>query len=315
VDIKAFDYREVIGLELGNVTITRLLGRGAMGAVFVAFQKSLKRQVAVKILPKTVATTDLSRQQFRDEAETIAALSHPYIIPIFEMGEHEKYYYQVMQLVQGSDLNVIVRNRLKHPVPGKRLLPIAFTLDLISKVLDGLAYAHDEGVVHQDIKPANILLEQRSMRPLIADFGIAKTAQLEYKAQGLIVGTPMYLAPEQASAAETDRRADVYSVGVILFEMLAGVLPLRQETAKQLLIRKVKMPDTVYIKRPSEASPLIDADLERTILKAISPHREDRYQDCAQFRAAIEQCRAAHPAPVPAQAPPEVPAQEGQPHA
>ena len=307
MDIKSFDFREAIGLELGGVTITRLLGRGAMGAVFVAFQKSLKRQVAVKLLPKTVATTDLSRQQFRDEAETIAALSHPYIIPIFEMGEHEKYYYQVMQLVQGSDLNVVVRNRLKHPVPSKRLLPVAFTLDMVSKVLDGLGYAHDEGVVHQDIKPANILLEQRSLRPLIADFGIAKTAQLEYKAQGLIVGTPMYLAPEQASAAETDRRADVYSVGVILFEMLAGMLPLRQESARQLLVRKVKMPDTVYVKRPSEASPLIDADLERIVLKAIAPNRDERYPDCGQFRAAVEKYRAALPAP-------RAPAQEGPEH-
>ncbi len=284
VDIKRFDYRSIIGNQFGNVVIVKELGRGAMGAVFIGFQKSLKRQVAVKLLPKSVATTELSRQQFRDEAETIAILSHPHIIPIFEMGENEQYYYQVMQLVTGSDLGRMIRNRLKHPVPSKRLLSPALSLDLVINVLDGLGYAHEEGVVHQDIKPANILVEKRNGRPLIADFGIAKTAQAEYRAQGLIVGTPLYLSPEQAAARETDNRADIYSMGVILFELLAGVLPLRKEGVKQLLYRKVKMPDTVYTKRPSECSPHINNAMERIILTATAPHREERYSDCDRFR-------------------------------
>jgi serine/threonine-protein kinase len=255
-----------------------------MGAVFVGFQKSLKRQVAVKLLPKSVATTDFSRQQFRDEAETIAVLSHPYIIPIFEMGESEKLYFQVMQLVQGSDLNVLIKNRLKHPVPTKRLLPLEVTLDIIINVLDGLGYAHEEGIIHQDMKPANVLMEHRTGRPLIADFGIAKTAQLEYKAQGLIVGTPLYLSPEQAAAGDTDGRTDIYAMGVILFEMLAGVLPMRKESVKELLVRKLRMPDTLYLKRPCEASPLINVELEKVILKAVAPRREQRFQTCREFR-------------------------------
>lgn len=284
VDIKRFDYRKVIGSQFGNVVIVKELGRGAMGAVFIGFQKTLKRQVAVKLLPKSVATTELSRHQFREEAETIAILSHPHIIPIFEMGENEQYYYQVMQLVTGSDLGRLIRNRLKHPVPSKRIFPAALSLDLVINVLDGLGYAHEESVVHQDIKPANILVEKRDGRPLIADFGIAKTAQAEYRAQGLIVGTPLYLSPEQAAATETDNRADIYSMGVILFELLAGVLPLRKEGVKQLLYRKVKMPDTVYVKRPSECSPYINDAMERIILTATAPHREDRYSDCQEFR-------------------------------
>lgn len=285
MDIRSYDVTQLIGQDLGGTTVLKLLGRGAMGAVFVAFQKSLKRQVAVKVLPKSVATTELSRSQFLDEAETIAALSHPYIIPIFEMGETTDVYYQVMQLVQGSDLNNIIRNHLKHPVPSQRLIPIGTTISLIVSVLEGLSYAHAEGVIHQDMKPANILIEQKTRRPLIADFGIARTAQAEYKAQGLIVGTPLYLAPEQASAQATDARADIYSMGVILFEMLAGAIPVNQETAKQLLIRKVRNPSTVYTRRPSECSPIVNAEMERIILKAVAPRREDRYQSCSEFIA------------------------------
>lgn len=259
-----------------------------MGAVFIAFQKTLKRQVAIKVLPKSVATTEFSRGQFIDEAETIAGLSHPNIIPIYEMGETEIVYFQVMQLVTGNDLSKVIRNRLKHPVPTKRRLPIRETMALMIDALDGLGYAHEEGVVHQDIKPANILVEERHQRPLIADFGIAKAAQVEYRAQGLIVGTPMYLSPEQARAADTDHRTDIYAMGVILFEMLAGVLPLRREGVKQLLIRKVKMPQTVYLKRPAECSPLINHDMEQIILKALMPNRDDRYEDCYEFRDRLE---------------------------
>ncbi len=284
MNISSYDYASIIGKQLGTVTTLKMLGRGAMGAVFVAFQHSLKRQVAVKVLPKSLAMTELSRQQFRDEAEIIASLSHPNIIPIFEMGETDTLYFQVMQLVQGADLGSILRNRLKHPLPSKRLLPRESTLHFIMDILDGLAYAHEEEVVHQDIKPANILIETRRNRPLIADFGIAKAAQLEYKAQGLLVGTPLYLSPEQARAQATDARADIYSTGVILFEMLAGALPLRREPVKQMLHRKARTPDTLYTMRPSETSPLIDTALERIILRAVAPHREDRYPDCRTFR-------------------------------
>jgi serine/threonine-protein kinase len=287
VNIKTLDFTKLIGQDLGNVMIIKELGRGAMGAVFVAFQRTLKRQVAVKVLPKQIASTELAREQFRDEAEIIAGLSHPYIIPIYEMGETDEMYFQVMQLVNGTDLHKLIKDRLRHPVPHKRLMPRTQSLQIMANVLDGLGYAHDEGVVHQDIKPANIFVEKRAGRPLIGDFGIAKTAQMECRNEGMIVGTPAYLAPEQAAAADTDGRADIYSAGVILFEMLAGVLPMRRENARQLLIRKLRQPDTVYTKRPSQASPLIDQELEQVILKAIAGRPDQRYQNCYEFRDAL----------------------------
>jgi serine/threonine-protein kinase len=266
-----------------------------MGIVFIGYQKSLKRQVAVKMLPKARVTDEFFSRQFREEAEIIAILSHPNIIPIFEMGEREEFYFQVMQLVSGADLATVVRNRLKHPVASKRLLPLERSLSLVIDVLDGLGYAHEEGVVHQDIKPANILVEERRARPLIADFGIAKAAQAEYTSQGLVVGSPTYFSPEQAAGRETDRRTDIYAVGVMLFEMLSGDLPIHHEGVREKIIRKIRTPHTFFTAPPSAYSPLIDARLEEIILTALSPDPERRYQDCESFRLTLEEYRRRAP--------------------
>lgn len=288
------DFSNLIGRTFGTVTILKELGRGSMAAVYLAFQGSLKRQVAVKVLAKDRLSSKVTAEQFRDEAEMIAGLSHPNIIPIFEMGETEEHYFQVMQLVNGPDLHTMIRRRRKHPVPAKRTLPLVDSLSIVTQCLAGLAYAHDEGIVHQDVKPANVLVEERTGRPLIADFGIAKAQRTEYESQGLIIGTPFYLSPEQAGANPTDRRTDIYSMGIILFEMIAGVLPVRQENVQQMLVRKLKQPETLFTVRPSEVSPFIDDELEAIILTAIAPRPIDRYQDCHQFRNELEQYRQSH---------------------
>lgn len=287
----------LIGRVFGNVVLVRELGRGTMGAVFIGYQKSLKRQVAVKLLPKSRAQSEEARIQFRDEAETVAVLWHPNIVPIFEVGEDDEYYFQVMQLVVGSDLGRIIRDRTKHPLPSKRLLPPEQAVDWVRGALDGLGYAHGEGVVHQDIKPANIMIEKSSGRPLLVDFGIAKTARIDSWAAGKIVGSVLYLAPEQAAGQETDARADIYSMGVVLFEALAGRLPV-QDVAdeRELLVRKIRSPETIWTRSPAECSPNIDPAMERIILQAIAPHREDRYRNCAAFRADLDRWRPARAA-------------------
>lgn len=284
-DCISFDYNRLIGLELGNVTILKELGHGNRGVVYLGFQKSLKRQVAVKILPKMHSTTDEDRERFLVEAEIVAGLSHPNIIPIFEMGENEDFYYQVMQLVAGSDLNKIIKKRQLHPVPAKRILPIDETLDIVIQVLDGLSYAHEEGIIHQDIKPANILMEERTKRPLIADFGIAKTVQIERMSPiDVVIGSPVYISPEQAGAENTDGRTDIYSVGVTLFKMLCGVLPRRNENVAQILVRKINEPDTFFTQKPSECSAFIDNEMEKIICKAIEVDKQKRYQTAQLFK-------------------------------
>jgi len=291
-EISRYDYTNAIGRAFGNFMVVRELGRGAMGAVFVGYQKTLKRQVAVKLLPKALARSEVARQQFRDEAETIAILSHPNIITIFESGEDDEYFYQVMQLVDGQDLAQILGKLRRHPVPARRILPLHHGLRIVGEVLDGLEFAHEEGVIHQDLKPANILVEDRSGRALIADFGIAKTRQIEYAARGLVVGTPQYFSPEQAAAEETDRRTDIYSVGVILFELLAGVLPIRDEGNREMIIRKIREPESLFLRRPMECSPWIDEALEGIILKATAADRNRRFTSCRAFSQALQRWSA-----------------------
>ena len=280
LDIVSFDFNGFIGRDIGNVTILKELGRGNRGVVFIGFQKSLKRQVAVKILPKVCATTEEQREQFRDEAETLAILSHPNIITIFEMGEESDFYFQTMQLISGADLDKIITRYLKYPVPTKRLIPLNYAVDLIIQVVGGLGYAHDEGIIHQDIKPSNVLIEKRTKRPLIVDFGIAKTAHVEPQLkEGLVIGSPIYMSPEQASGKETDRRTDIYSLGVLFLKMLTGILPVRKENAEEILVRKIKRPDTFLPRTLTDASPLINDELEKIILKAIEVDAAKRYKD------------------------------------
>jgi serine/threonine-protein kinase len=285
--IKAFDYTNAIGREFGNYVVVRELGRGAMAAVFVAYQKSLKRQVAIKLLPKALATTRIAQQQFRDEAETIAVLDHPNLITIFDSGEDEDYFFQVMQLIEGQDLAQLLKKLRRHPVPARRLLPMQHVLRLIDEVLAGLGYAHDSGVIHQDLKPANILIENRGGRALIADFGIANAKQAEYLARGIVVGTPIYLSPEQASAKDTDARTDLYAVGVILLELLAGQLPIRAENANDTVARKIKNPESFFISRPSDCHPRITPALESVILRATHTDPGHRYPSAKAFSRAI----------------------------
>jgi serine/threonine-protein kinase len=279
-----FDYTQLIGRELGNVTILKKLGHGNRGFVYIGFQKTLKRQVAVKILPKLQITSREQQDQFRDEAEIVAGLSHANIIPIFEIGEDKDFYFQIMQLISGSDLNNIIKQRLKYPVSSKKILPLHQIILYMIGILDGLGYAHDHEVVHQDIKPANILIEQPAQRPLIADFGIAKTIQHDTQNQDIVVGSPIYISPEQAAGEKTDWRTDIYSVGVVLFKMLAGILPCRQETVEEIMIRKIESPETFFTERPLKVCPIINPVLEEIILHAIEPNREKRYQDCNTFK-------------------------------
>jgi eukaryotic-like serine/threonine-protein kinase len=282
IQSSGINWESFIGRELGNVTLIKELGRGVMGVVFVAFQKTLKRQVAVKVLVKNRDNAQLAGELFRDEGEVVAVLSHPNIIPIFEMGEEDDCFFQVMQLVDGIDLRTTLKRLLKHPIPSKRQMPIDDVINIIVQIADALGYAHEEGVVHQDIKPANILIENRSQRPLVADFGIARALAGEYKSEGLVVGSPLYMAPEQAMGKPTDGRADIYSLGVMLFEMAAGSLPIRHDDkVDRILERKKYAPDTFFTKLPGQMSPRIDSALEKIIMRATAAMVEQRYQDCA----------------------------------
>jgi serine/threonine-protein kinase len=288
--IASIDLSQYIGVNIGTVTLVKLLGQGGMGAVFIGYQATLKRQVAVKILPKSVAGTAKAQQMFRDEAETVGILSHPNIVPVYEMGETSDFFFQVMQLVVGHDLRTIIANTRKHPVPTKRILPLQESFQYICQILDALGYAHEEGIFHQDIKPANILVDDRFKRALVADFGIARTVWAEYSTKPMLVGTPVYMSPEQAACGAVDGRTDIYSVGVMLFEMTAGYLPTHKESATELINRKKTEPDTFFTASPSQINPSINDELESIIIKAIAAQPDNRFADCVVFKSVLENC-------------------------
>jgi serine/threonine protein kinase len=259
-----------------------------MSVVFVAFQQSLKRQIAVKILPKTFLTPKIA-EMFHQEAQAAAFLSHPCIIPVYEVGENEDFLYFTMQLVRGQSLSRYLRKARKNVLPSRRMMPLKESLKIIVKVLDALDYANGLGIIHRDIKPGNILVEDHSQRPIITDFGVARSYEGSGKDARVMVGTPTYMPPEQIISGVVDSSADVYAAGVMLFEMVAGRLPYpAYDTALKLLKIKLRLQDRLFQKKPSEINPAANTALDDIILKAVSFNKNNRYPTCREFAKDIE---------------------------
>jgi serine/threonine protein kinase len=179
----------LLGKEVGTATILKELARGGMAIVFIAYQRTLKRQIALKILPKKLLTPKTARR-FQSEAESAAILSHPNIIPVYEVGETDDFLFFTMQLVQGKSLGRIIEMVRKNLLPSRRTLPLEEAVRITTEVLDALYYAHGEDIIHRDIKPDNILVEKHTQRPLITDFGVAKVLRGEDERMPMIQGTP-----------------------------------------------------------------------------------------------------------------------------
>ena len=276
------------GQQVGTSVLIKKIGHGAMSAVFLAFQKSLKRQIAVKILPKSLLT-EKSAAFFQQEAESAAILAHPNIIPIYEVGETEDFLFFTMQLVQGNPLSYYISQAQKNIVPSKRFLPLPTTISLMLKVLDALAYAHDNDIIHRDIKPDNVMIEHHSKRPLITDFGVARVSRTKSKSDHLLLGTPIYIAPEQILSGTVDGRADMYSAAVMMLEMLMGRLPYPPyKTAMDLLKMKLSLKDRIFQKRPSEVHPVANRALDEIVFDALAFEPDERYPSCRDFAKQLE---------------------------
>jgi len=286
-----FDPKIHIGKEINNITLLELIGRGAMGAVYVGYQKSLKRKVALKLFPKKASSGGSFKIHFREEAEIVSVLHHPNIVTVYDMGETDEFLFISMLLVSGEDLRSMIYRQKLHPVPAKKLIDPKTVLGIMIPTLDALAYAHEEGVIHQDIKPGNILIEERTKRPYLADFGIARSAMNEDYASTVIMGTPLYIAPEQINEEPADARSDIYSAGVVLYEALAGKLPFQKTTVEALLNLKVNNPDELFAIPPSEFCKSIDGELEKIILKAVAANPADRFQTCNGFCSSLRAYR------------------------
>jgi len=265
---------DLVGRQLGQYQLREVLRRGGMGTVYKAFQPSLDRWVAVKVLSQPDDETFLSR--FRNEAYTIARLQHPNIVPTYDYGEADGQVYLVFSYVENG--------RSLADLVGSPMAP-ARALQLGAHLLAGLGYAHERGLVHRDVKPPNVLLPTPDW-PMLADFGIAKLllgSEQGLTQKGLVVGTAAYMAPEQAFAGTVDARSDLYATGVVLFELLCGQVPFDGDTPVAILIQQVRAP----LPPPRSLNPSLPVPVERLLAKALEKEPDKRYQSAAEMSEAI----------------------------
>jgi serine/threonine protein kinase len=294
VTIKSIDAKKYYGMDIGTSTVLKELGRGSMAVVFEGYQRTLKRKIALKILPRALMT-NTAAERFQQEAEAAAILSHPNIIPIYEVGETDEFLFMSMQLVQGQDLLAYITRAKKNIIPSKRVLPLVPTFNVVIRVLEALDYAHGQGIVHRDIKPPNILIEKHTRRPLISDFGTARFVRGDESGKELILGTPLYMAPEQIATTEVDGRADIYAVGVMLFQMVVEKLPfVRYPSMMALLAHKRKDPKGIFLKKPSQLNGHLHESLDRIIDKAMAYDPEKRFSKCSELIRALKWYRKNH---------------------
>jgi len=270
---------------LGRYHIEREIGKGAMGVVYLGRDPKIGRVVAIKTLALSEefegdALVD-ARARFFREAETAGRLQHPCIVTIFDAGEEHDLAYIAMEFLKGTDLASACR--------ADQLLPVATVLSITARVADALDYAHAHNVVHRDIKPANIMFDSGTDAVKVTDFGIARITDSSKTRTGLVLGTPSFMSPEQLAGKKVDGRSDLYSLGVTLFQLLAGSLPLRGESMTELMhkIASVEAPDVRQL-RP-ELSPTV----ARIVALALQKRPEARYQTGRQLAADLRQAGAA----------------------
>jgi len=248
-----------------QLEILGLLGRGGMGIVYKARQKHLDRVVALKVLPPEISRDRSFADRFAREARALARLNHPNIVSIFDSGEADGLFYFVMEFVDGTNLRQSLQAKQISPREALAIVPV---------ICDALQYAHDMGIVHRDIKPGNVLLDRKG-RVKIADFGLAKlinptTPHVSLTQTGSMMGTPKYMAPEQMDRpAEVDHRADIYSLGVVFYEMLTGELPLGRFALPSQRVQ-------------------VDVRLDEVVLRTLEQNPERRYQQANEVKTEIE---------------------------
>ena len=263
------------GQMLGPYRIINKIGQGGMATVYKAYQPSMDRNVAVKVLPSQLAESREFAARFQQEARIIARLEHPHILPVFDYGESDGVHYFVMRYLEAGTL----KSKMEAgPLPLKEIDR------LFSQLADALGYAHGHGVIHRDLKPANALIDEQG-NLFLTDFGIAKlleSASPRLTQTDAIMGTPAYISPEQAKAMPVDRRSDIYSLGIILYEMVTGRVPFVADTPLAVILQHVSDPMPL----PSAIKSDIPESIERVILKALAKEPDDRYATTTEFLAA-----------------------------
>lgn len=269
---------------LGRYQVEKELGKGAMGVVYLGKDPKISRVVAIKTmaLSQEFDEDELEevKERFFREAETAGRLNHPNIVTIYDAGEEHDLAYIAMEFLKGQDLAPYTKKN--------NLLPLATTLDIIKKAAEALHYAHNQNVVHRDIKPANIMYEPESGTIKITDFGIARITDASKTKTGMVLGTPSYMSPEQLAGKKVDGRSDLFSLGVMLFQLVTGELPFKADSMASLMF-KIANDDHPGV---LEINPQLPGMLEVIVAKALQKKAEDRYQTGAEMADDIAKCIA-----------------------
>lgn len=271
----------LIGAQLANYTVLAPLGQGGMARVYRAHQENLDREVAIKVLPPWYAADRNFVERFKLEARLVARLTHPNIVTVHDASEYHGHLYIVMQLVDGGTL----KQRLDALREQGKMMEVAEANRTFQQIASALSYAHEHGIIHRDIKPVNVLMD-RSGRPILSDFGIAKALEgtKELTRPGAGVGTPEYMSPEQCKGAPVDGRADIYALGVMLYEALTGRTPFMGDNYPALAHSHIyeDPPD------PRLFNATLSLEVTSVVLRALRKKPELRYQSATDMAMALE---------------------------
>ena len=255
----------------GRYRVLRKLGTGGMANVYLAEDQELGRRVAIKVLDERHASDEQFVERFRREAKAAAALSHPNIVSIFDRGETDGTYYIAMEYLEGPTLKELIRQ-------GTPSIRTAITYT--RQILGALRMAHRRGLVHRDIKPHNVMIDAEG-RPKVTDFGIARSGPSQMTEAGSIIGTAQYLSPEQARGAPVDQRSDLYSIGIVLYELLTGTVPFTGTTPLEIAMKHLSaIPEPPSMRRPD-----VPPDVDKVVLRALAKNPDERYQSAEEMDA------------------------------
>src|SRR3954469_4661820 len=259
----------------GRYRIERKLGAGGMADVYLAEDQELGRRVAIKILNSRHGNDDQFIERFRREAKNAAALNHPNIVSIYDRGEAEDTYYIAMEFLDGRTLKELIIGRGAAAING--------AIEYARQILSGLRFAHRHGIVHRDIKPHNVLVDGDG-RVKVTDFGIARAGTSQMTEAGSIVGTAQYLSPEQARGSGVDQRSDLYSLGIVLYELLTGTVPFSGDTPVEIAMKHLSQtPEPPSVRRPD-----LPRELDLVVMRALAKDPDDRYQSAEEMDLDLE---------------------------
>ncbi|MCP4423658.1 MAG: protein kinase [Chloroflexi bacterium] len=271
------------GKTIGKYEILEKLGRGGMAEVYKGYQENLDRYVAIKLMHAFLVAEQDFLNRFQREAKAMAAMNHPNIVGVYDFDLYgDNTYYLVMEYISGGTL----KEKLEALVKNNKRLPLEEAVRIAREVSEALAYAHKRNMIHRDIKPANIMMDEETDRAILTDFGIVKLVggqSMAYTATGALIGTPAYMSPEQALGKSGDERADIYSMGVLLFQMVTSQLPYEADTPLAVVMKHVNEPTPM----PVSYFPEIPMALEAIIVKAMAKAPEERYQSAAELATAL----------------------------